>query len=65
MLRFEKLTVKAQEALGTAQEIAARHENQEVAPLHLLAALANAGGRRSASVAGATRRAQRSADCGY
>jgi ATP-dependent Clp protease ATP-binding subunit ClpB len=40
MLRFEKMTVKAQEAVQAAQEIAARHENQEVAPLHLLAALA-------------------------
>ena len=39
MLRFEKLTVKAQEALQGAQEIAARHENQEVTPLHLLSAL--------------------------
>jgi ATP-dependent Clp protease ATP-binding subunit ClpB len=39
MLRFEKLTVKAQEALQGANEVAARHENQEIAPLHLLAAL--------------------------
>ncbi|HUI75450.1 MAG TPA: ATP-dependent chaperone ClpB [Candidatus Acidoferrum sp.] len=39
MLRFDKMTVKAQEALQEAQEVAARHENQEVAPLHLLAAL--------------------------
>ncbi|HUL14742.1 MAG TPA: ATP-dependent chaperone ClpB [Terriglobales bacterium] len=39
MLRFDKMTVKAQEALQDAQEVAARHENQEVAPLHLLAAL--------------------------
>jgi len=41
MVRFEKLTVKAQEALEDAQEVAARHENQEITPLHLLAALAN------------------------
>jgi ATP-dependent Clp protease ATP-binding subunit ClpB len=41
MLRFEKLTVKAQEALQNANEVAARHENQEIAPLHLLAALVN------------------------
>jgi ATP-dependent Clp protease ATP-binding subunit ClpB len=40
MLRFEKMTVKAQEALQEAQEIAARHENQSVEPVHLLAALA-------------------------
>jgi len=39
MLRFEKMTVKAQEALQSAQEVAARHENQEVQPVHLLAAL--------------------------
>ncbi len=41
MVRFEKLTVKAQEALQDAQEVAARHENQEITPLHLLAALAS------------------------
>jgi ATP-dependent Clp protease ATP-binding subunit ClpB len=39
MLRFDKMTVKAQEALETAQEIAARHENQAVEPIHLLSAL--------------------------
>jgi ATP-dependent Clp protease ATP-binding subunit ClpB len=39
MLRFEKMTVKAQEALQEAQEIAARHENQAVEPMHLLSAL--------------------------
>jgi ATP-dependent Clp protease ATP-binding subunit ClpB len=39
MLRFEKMTVKAQEALQNAQEIAARHENQQIEPLHLLAAM--------------------------
>ena len=41
MLRFEKLTVKAQEALQDAHEVAARHENQEITPLHLLSALMN------------------------
>jgi len=41
MVRFEKLTVKAQEALQAAQEVAARHENQEITPLHLLSALAS------------------------
>jgi ATP-dependent Clp protease ATP-binding subunit ClpB len=40
MLRFDKMTVKAQEALQSAQEIAGRHENQQVEPIHLLAALA-------------------------
>ena len=39
MLRFDKMTVKAQEALQDSQEIAARHEQQEIAPLHLLRAL--------------------------
>jgi len=39
MLRFEKMTVKAQEALQSAQEVAARHENQQIEPIHLLAAL--------------------------
>ena len=33
------MTVKAQEALQSAQEIAARHENQQIEPVHLLAAL--------------------------
>jgi ATP-dependent Clp protease ATP-binding subunit ClpB len=39
MLRFEKMTVKAQEALQSAQEVAAAHENQQIEPVHLLAAL--------------------------
>jgi len=43
MVRFDKLTVKAQEALQAAQEIAARAEQQQVEPLHLLAALVEQG----------------------
>src|ERR1051326_7280861 len=39
MVRFEKMTVKAQEAVQSAQEIAARHENQQIEPVHLLSAL--------------------------
>src|SRR5438034_9056240 len=39
MLRFEKMTVKAQEAAQSAQEVAARHENQQIEPVQLLAAL--------------------------
>jgi ATP-dependent Clp protease ATP-binding subunit ClpB len=39
MLRFEKMTVKAQEAVQSAQEVAARHENQQIEPVHLLSAL--------------------------
>jgi ATP-dependent Clp protease ATP-binding subunit ClpB len=36
---MDKMTVKAQEALQGAQEVAARHENQQIEPIHLLAAL--------------------------
>ena len=32
MLHFEKMTVKAQEAVQRSQEIAASHENQAVEP---------------------------------
>src|SRR5258708_34042235 len=39
MLRFEKMTLKAQEAVQGAQEVAARHENQQIEPVHLLASL--------------------------
>ncbi|HXN94262.1 MAG TPA: AAA family ATPase, partial [Candidatus Acidoferrales bacterium] len=39
MLRFEKMTVKAQEAVQSAQEVAARHENQQIEPIHLLSSL--------------------------
>ena len=39
MWRFEKMTAKAQEAVQSAQEVAARHENQQIEPVHLLAAL--------------------------
>src|ERR1700684_3900443 len=39
MIRFEKMTVKAQEALQSAQDIAATHENQAIEPVHLLSAL--------------------------
>jgi len=36
MLRFDKLTVKAQEALQAAQEMGARSGQQQIEPLHLL-----------------------------
>ena len=39
MLRFDKLTVKAQEALQAAQDIAQTNDQQQLEPLHLLAAL--------------------------
>jgi len=38
-IRFDKLTVKAQEAVQAAQELAATHSHQELLPLHLLLAL--------------------------
>src|SRR4051812_40320048 len=38
-MRFDKFTVKAQEAVAGAQELAQRHDNPELLPLHLLAAL--------------------------
>jgi len=34
MIRFDKLTLKAQEAVQTAQDIAARHDHQQIEPLH-------------------------------
>src|SRR5690242_14469309 len=39
MLRFDKFTVKAQEALQAAQELNARSGQQQVEPVHLLWAL--------------------------
>jgi ATP-dependent Clp protease ATP-binding subunit ClpB len=39
MLRYDKLTVKAQEALQEAQDIAGKAGQQQIEPLHLLAAL--------------------------
>ena len=38
--RFDKFTVKAQEAVQTTQEIASRFGNQQLEPVHLLLALA-------------------------
>ncbi len=38
-MRFDKFTVKAQEAVVGAQELARKHDNPEIAPLHLLGAL--------------------------
>ena len=43
MVRFDKLTVKAQEALQEAQELAARSGQQQIEPLHLLWALVAQG----------------------
>jgi ATP-dependent Clp protease ATP-binding subunit ClpB len=38
-IRWDKLTVKAQEAMQRASELASEHGNSEVMPLHVLAAL--------------------------
>jgi ATP-dependent Clp protease ATP-binding subunit ClpB len=38
-IRWEKFTVKAQEAVQRANELASEHGNPELAPVHLLAAL--------------------------
>ena len=43
MMRLDKLTVKAQEALQTAQELAAGSGQQQIEPLHLLGALVEQG----------------------
>ncbi|HXW62533.1 MAG TPA: ATP-dependent chaperone ClpB [Candidatus Acidoferrales bacterium] len=43
MVRFEKLTVKAQEALQAAQELASQSGQQQIEPLHLLWALVAQG----------------------
>jgi len=51
MLRFDKMTVKAQEALQESQEIAARHEQQEIAPLHCLSGAGGTDGWRRALAA--------------
>ena len=39
-IRWDKLTLKAQEAVQQATELAAQHGNPELTPVHLLAALA-------------------------
>jgi len=38
-MNFQKFTLKSQEAIQTAQEIAASYNNQSIEPIHLLAAL--------------------------
>jgi ATP-dependent Clp protease ATP-binding subunit ClpB len=43
MVRFDKLTVKAQEAMQAAQEMAARFGQQQILPLHVLWALVAQG----------------------
>jgi len=41
-IRWEKFTVKAQEAMQRASELASEHGNPELLPVHLLSALAAA-----------------------
>ena len=48
MLRFEKMTVKAQEALQSANEVAARHENQQIEPAAFAGGAGGASGRSGA-----------------
>src|SRR5215207_6427397 len=38
-MRFDKYTIKAQEAVVRAQDLARRHDHAEILPIHLLAAL--------------------------
>ena len=38
-IRWDKFTLKAQEAVQRANELASEHGNPELLPLHLLAAL--------------------------
>ena len=43
IMRFDKFTVKAQQAVATAQEIATNSSHGTLTPLHLLAALLRDG----------------------
>jgi ATP-dependent Clp protease ATP-binding subunit ClpB len=38
-IRWDKLTLKSQEAVQTASEMASQHGNPELLPIHVLAAL--------------------------
>ncbi|HET8636870.1 MAG TPA: Clp protease N-terminal domain-containing protein, partial [Acidobacteriaceae bacterium] len=38
-IRWDKFTVKSQEAVQAASQVASEHGNPEILPLHLLAAL--------------------------
>src|SRR5947199_1107274 len=38
-IRWDKFTIKAQEAIQAANDVAAEHGNPEVRPLHMLSAL--------------------------
>ena len=38
-MRFDKFTIKSQELIQNAQSLAAQHNNQQIEPEHLLAAM--------------------------
>ena len=58
MVRFDKFTLKAQEAIQSAQDVAARHDHQQIEPLHVLGALvAQTGDGDRSAAARAARRA--------
>ena len=42
-MRIDKFTIKSRDALEVAQKIAQNHQNQQITPLHLLAALLSQG----------------------
>lgn len=50
MIRPEKMTIKTQEALGAAQQLAADRQNSSLEPLHLLLALLDQEGGLAASL---------------
>src|ERR1017187_10684458 len=39
MIRFDKFTLKAQEAIEQSQQVAGQHNHQQLTPLHLMVAL--------------------------
>src|ERR1017187_9597379 len=41
MIRFDKFTLKAQEAIEQSQQVAGQHNHQQLTPLHLMVALAS------------------------
>jgi ATP-dependent Clp protease ATP-binding subunit ClpB len=41
MIRFDKFTLKAQEAIEQSQQVAGQREHQQITPLHLLVSLAS------------------------
>ena len=38
-MRFDKFTIKSQELIQSAQSLASHHNNQQIEPEHLLAAM--------------------------